>query len=95
MDFFQMADHYFSRMMKANATEPYIHSEYERYRRLAKAALLIAFDGDTDKADAFTEAFDDSNEPMSWYLTQYGVDRILVMFGPYKYREAFYAEEIN
>lgn len=66
-----VVDQHFQDMLAANAKEPYVHAEYQRHQDMAKAAALLMCKGDANWAAALVDAFRDSNEPMTWYLSQY------------------------
>lgn len=79
-----LADTYFAKTLEANSAEPYDHKEYEKWLSCAKAALVIACDGDIDFAYALTQCFHDSNESMEYYVNKWGRE---VLVNDYCYGE--------
>lgn len=79
--FINTANRSFQLMLKANATTPYVHEEYERFRRMGFAALVLFTEGDEPFAHALEEAFHDSNEKIEYYLERWSRDALCDQFG--------------
>lgn len=79
--YIEIVDQCFADMLTVNATEPYIHAEYERHLRMARGALVLLTSGDENYAKALEEAFFDSNESMTWYLNQWSRDSLVQWAG--------------
>jgi hypothetical protein len=75
------ADAWFQRTLEANSAQPYDHAAYERYLGLARATLVLAFDGDVNTAFALEQCFHDSNESMEYYLTRWDADELRADYG--------------
>lgn len=75
--YLDVADGHFRNMMAANAAEPYVHDDYDRHDRLARAALVLLTKGDQAYADALRAAFTDSNESMDYYVRGWSRDALV------------------
>ncbi len=67
----------FADCAKANTAEPYDHQEYERNLGMARASLVLYFDGDVAKAYALVQCYHDSNEDMEYYLENFDIEELV------------------
>ena len=63
-----VVDQCYRNMMDANATEPYVHADYDRWDKMLNAALVLLTNGDMPYAEALRWHFLDSGEDIRWYL---------------------------